>query len=103
MFSCRIDTTFRIAVNLTDLLKQLLSKVPSFDEMSHISTINQAREQLIGNVQLKIAIVPDYHQKSFQKLDKLTEPTILDMTTIRSSLRDKIMASCTWHMTVIQF
>ena len=86
IFSCRNDTAIRIDVNLTDPLQHLFSKIPSLNEMPHISTITQAREQMIEKVQLKLATVPDYHRKSFQKLDKLTEPIILDMTTIRPSL-----------------
>ena len=99
IFSCRNDTAIRIDVNLTDPLQHLFSKIPSLNEMPHISTITQAREQMIEKVQLKLATVPDYHRKSFQKLDKLTEPIILDMTTIRPSLRNRFTASSTWHIT----
>ena len=98
---CSNDTALRIDVILTDPLQHLFSKIPSLNEMPHISTITQAREQMIEKVQLKLATVPDYHPKSFQKLDKLKEPIILDMTTIRPSLRNRFTASSTWHITIL--
>ena len=98
IFSCRNDTATRIDVNLTDPLQHFFSKITSRNEMPHISTITQAREQMIEKVQLKLATVPDYHRKSFQKLDKLTEQIILYMTTIRPSLRNRFTASSTWHI-----
>ena len=65
MFSCRHDTAVRIDVNRTDLLENLFSKIPSLNEMPHISTLTKAIEQVIGKVQLELANVPDYHRKLF--------------------------------------
>ena len=69
--------------------------------MPHISTITEAREQMIEKIRFKLTTVPDYLRKTFQKLDELTEPNISDMTTIRSSVRDRFTASSTWRMTVL--
>ena len=100
MFSCRNDSAVRIDVNLTDPLQHLFSKIPSLNEMPHISTLTQAREQVIEKVQLKLANVPDYHRKSFDRLDKLTEPIIGNMKTIRPSLRNRFTDSSTWKITI---
>ena len=86
MFSCRNDTAVRIDVNLTDPLKHLFSKVPALNEMPHISTLTQAREQVIEKVQIELANVPEYHRKSFHRLNELTEPITGDIKTIRQSL-----------------
>ena len=94
MFSLCNDTAIRIDVNLTYPSQHLFSKFPSLIEMPHVSTITQAREQMIEKVQLKLAT-------SLKKLDELTESIILDMTTIRPSLRDRFTASSTWHMTIL--
>ena len=99
MFSCRNDTAVRIDVNLTDPL-QLLCKKSSLNEMPHISTLTQAREQVIEKVQLELASLPDYHRKSCDRLDELTEPIIGDMKTIRPSLRNRFTSSSTWKITI---
>ena len=72
MFSCRNDSAVRIDGNLTDPLQHLFSKILSLNKMPHISTLTQAREQVIEKVQLELANVPDYHRKSFDRLDELT-------------------------------
>ena len=104
IISCRNDTAIRIDVNLTDPLQHLFSKIPSLNrDATHFENfvITQTREQMIEKVQLKFATVTDYHRKSFQKLDKLTESIFLDMTTIRPSLRNRFTASSTWHITIL--
>ena len=100
MFSCRNDSAVRIDVNLTDPLQHLLSKIPSLNEMPHISTLTQGREQVIEKVQLELANVPDYHRKSFDRLDELTEPIIGNMKTIRPSWRNRFTDSSTWKITI---
>ena len=99
MFSCRNGTAVRIDVNLTDPL-HLFSKIPSLNEMPHISTLTQAREQVIEKVQLELANVPDYRRKSFDRLDELTEKIIGDTKTIRPSLRNRFTDSSTWKITI---
>ena len=101
MLSCRNDTAIRIDVNLTAPLQPLFSLIWSLNEMPQISTIVQAREQMIDKVQFRLATVPDYHGKSIQKPDKLTEQIIFDMTTIRSRVLDRCTTSSTWHMTIL--
>ena len=93
MFSCSNDTAVGIDVNLTDPLQPLFSKIPSLNEMPHISTLTQAREEVIEKVQLELANVPDYQRKSFDPLDELTETIIGDMKTIRPSLRNRFTDS----------
>ena len=97
MFSCRNDSAVRIDVNLTDPLQHLFSKIPSLNEMPHISTLTQAREQVIEKVQLELANVRDYHRKSFDRLDEITEPIIGNM---KKTLRNRFTDSSTWKITI---
>ena len=47
-----------------------------------------------------MANVPDYHRKSFDRLEKLTEPIYGNMKTIRPSLRKRFTKSSTWKITI---
>ena len=101
MFSCRNNPAVRIDVKLTDPLQHLFSKIPALNEMPHISTLTQAREQVIEKVQFELANVPEYHRKSFHRLNELTEPITVDMKTIRPSLRNRFTDSSTWKKTIV--
>ena len=61
MFSCRKDTAARIDANLTVPLQYLISKIPSLNKITNISTLTQAREQVFEIVHLDMASVQDYH------------------------------------------
>ena len=69
--------------------------------MPHISTLTQAREQVIEKVQIELAKVPEYHRKSFHRLNELTEPITGDIKTIRQSLRNRFTDSSTWKITIV--
>ena len=47
MESCRNDSVMRVDVNLTEPLRSLFSKIPSLNEMPHIATESQARQQIL--------------------------------------------------------
>ena len=72
MVSCRNDSVMRVDVNLAEPLRYLFSKIPSPNEMPHIATESQARQQIIEKVQLKMTKNSDYFRKSFDRLNVLT-------------------------------
>ena len=73
MFSCHNATITRLGISLTDPLKLLLTKLPAIDNLPHMATIAQARQQFIKGIQLKISEVPEYQRFSFDKLDELAK------------------------------
>ena len=100
MVSCRNDSVMRVDVNLLEPLGYLFSKIPYLNEMPHIATESQARQQIIEKVQLKMTKNSDYYRKSFDRLNELTTPIVEDLKIIRSSLSSKFTESSTWKMTI---
>ena len=94
IFSCHNETAVKI--ELGDPLKHLFNKLPDLSELPHISTMTEARQQIIEQVQLQMASIPEYHRKSINKLDEISLLKILGMKTIRPSLRNEFSSSRTW-------
>ena len=100
IFSCHNDTDVKIDIELADPLKHLFNKLPDLSELPHISTMTEARQQIIEQVQLQMASIPEYHRKSIHKLDEISMPILLDMKTIKPSLRNEFSSSRTWKMSI---
>ena len=100
MVSCRNDSVMRVDVNLTEPLRYLFSKIPSLNEMPHIATESQARQQIIEKFQLKMTTNSYYYRKSFDRLNELTTPIVEDLKIIRPSLSCRFTESSTWKMTI---
>ena len=100
IFSCHNDTDVKIGIELADPLKHLFNKLPDLSELPHISTMTEARQQIIEQVQLQMASIPEYHRKSIHKLDEISMPILLDMKTIKPSLRNEFSSSRTWKMSI---
>ena len=100
MVSCRNDSVMRVDVNLKEPLHYLFSKIPSLNEMPHIATESQARQQIIEKVQLKMTTNSDYYWKSFDRLNELTTPIVEDLKIIRPSLSSRFTESSTSKMTI---
>ena len=101
MFSCHNATITRLDISLTDPLKHLLAKIPAIDNLPHMATIAQARQQFIEGFQLKMSEVLEYQRLSFDKLDEVAEPILRDMQTVRTSLSNKFTQAHTWKMSII--
>ena len=80
-------------------MQYLSSKTKSLSKLSHIETVKQARQQMIGRIQLET--VPDYHRKKLDELEKPTKPMISDMITRRPNLRNRFTATTTWQLTIM--
>ena len=62
--------------------------------------MTEARQQIIEQVQLQMASIPEYHRKSIHKLDEILMPIRLDMKTIKPSLRNEFSSSRNWKMSI---
>ena len=62
--------------------------------------MTEARQQIIEQVQLQIASIPEYHRKSNNKLDEISLPILLEMKTIKPSLLKEFSSSRTWKMSI---
>ena len=62
MFSCHNATITRLDISWTDPLKPLLAKVQAIDNLPHMATIAQARQQFIEDIELKMSEVPEYQR-----------------------------------------
>ena len=100
IFSCHNETNVKFDIELDDPLKHLFDKLPDLSELPHISTMTKARQQIIEQVQLQIASIPEYHRKSINKLDEISLPIVLEMKTIKRSLLKEFSSSCTWKMSI---
>ena len=89
MFSCHNATITRLDISLTNPLKLFLTKIPAIDNLPHMATIAQARQQSIKGIQLKISEVPEYQRFSFDKLDELAKSILRDKRTVRTSRSNK--------------
>ena len=55
LFSRHNATITRLDINPTDQLKHLLTKISEIDNLPHMETIAQARQQFIEDIQLKMS------------------------------------------------
>ena len=101
MFSCQNTTLQKLDIKLTDPLKHLLSKVLAIDNLPHFATIAQARQQFIEEKQIQISEIPDHQRPSLNKLDEIAQPTLMNMQSIRPSLKNRFTQTDTWKMSVI--
>ena len=60
MFSGRNRSAIKINIKLADSLQHLFSKLPDLSELPHISSMSEARRQIIEQLQLKILTVPEF-------------------------------------------
>ena len=100
-FSCQNATITLLDITRTDPLKLLLAKIPAIDNLPHMVTIAQARQQFIEDIQLKMSEVPEYQRFSFDKLDEVAKPILRDMQTVRTSLSNELTQAHTWKMSII--
>ena len=100
MFSCHNTSLQKLDIKLTDPLKHL-SKVPAIDNLPHFATITQARQQFIEEIQIQMSEIPDHQRPSLNKLDEIAQPILMDMQSIRPSLKNRFTQSDTWKMSVI--
>ena len=89
MFSCKNGSAIKIDIKLVVPLQHLFSNLPDLAQLSHISSMSEARRQIIEQVQLKMLTVPEFHRKSLDKLDEISEPIILNMKNLRPSNQNK--------------
>ena len=101
MFSCQNTTLQKLDNKLTDPLKHLLSKVPAIDSLPHFATFAQARQQFIEEIQIQMSEIPDHQRPSLNKLDEIAQPILMNMQSIRPSLKNRFTQSDTWKMSVI--
>ena len=101
MFSCQNTTLQKLDIRLTDPLKHLLSKVPAIDNLPHFATIAQARQQFIEEIQIQMSEIPNHQRPSLNKLDEIAQPILMNMQSIRPSLKNRFTQSDTWEMSVI--
>ena len=101
MISCHNATITRLDISLTDPFKHLLAKIPAIDNLPHMATIAQARQQFIEDIQLKMSEVPEYQRFSSDKLDEVAEPILRDMQTVRTGLSNKFTQAHTWKISII--
>ena len=101
MFSCQNTTLQKLDIKLTDPLKHLLSKVPAIDNLPHFATIAQARQQFIEEIQIQTSEIPDHQRLSLNNLDEITQPILMNMQSIRPSIKNRFTQSGTWKMSVI--
>ena len=88
MFFCKNDSGIKTDIKLADPLQHLFSKLPDLAELPHISSMSEARRQIVEQLQLKMLMVPEFHRKSLDKLDEISEPIILKMKNLRPSIQD---------------
>ena len=100
MFSCKNDSAIKIDIKIADPLQHLFSKLPDLAELPHISSMSEARRQIVEQVQLKMLTVPEFHRKSLDKLDEISEPIILKMKNLRPGIQNKFREAGTWKMSV---
>ena len=62
-FSCKNDSAIKIDIKLADPLQHLFSKLPDLAKLPHISSMSEARRQIVEQVQLKMLTVPEFHRK----------------------------------------
>ena len=89
MFSCQNTTLQKLDIKLTDPLKHLLSKVSAIDNLPHFATIAQARQQFIEEIQIQMSEIPDHQRPSLNKLDEIAQPILMNMQSIRPSLKNR--------------
>ena len=89
----RFGNASRCKLNRTPSLS--IFKIPSLNEMSHIATESQARQQSIEKVQLKMTTNSDYYRKSFDRLNELKTPIVEDLKIIRPNLSSRFTESST--------
>ena len=100
IFSCHNETDVKIHIELADPLKHPFDKLPDLSELPHISTLTEERQQIIEQVQLQMASIPDYQRKSINKHDEISLPILLEVKTIKPSLRNEFSSSRTWKMSI---
>ena len=61
-----------IDIKSADTMNNLFDKVT---ELLHISTMTDARQQIMEQVQSQMASFPEYHRKSTDNLDEISDYT----------------------------
>ena len=89
MFSCHNAKITRLDISLTIPTKLLLKKIPAIDNLPHMATIAQARQQFNKGI------------LSFDKLDELAKSILRDKQTVRTSRSNKFTQDHTWKMSII--
>ena len=89
MFLCHNATITRLDISLTIPPKLLLTKKPAIDNLPHMATIAQARQQFTKGI------------LSFDKIDELAKSILRDKQTVRTSRSNKFTKDHTWKMSII--
>ena len=65
---------FVATVALTPSLEQVFKHVPQSSNVFHAYSLGEARESIIGSVQMELAELPDVHRMTNTAIDELTKP-----------------------------
>ena len=101
MFSCHNASITRLDITLTNPLKDLITQLPAIDNLPHMATIAQARQQFIEDILLKMSEKPEFERFQFDNFIEVADPIIRDMQTIRTRLSNNFTQSHTWKMSII--
>ena len=101
MFSRQNTTLQKLDIKLTDPLNHPLSKVPVIDNLPNFATIAQARQQFNEEIQIQMSEISDHQKRSLSKLDEIAQPILMNMQSIRPSLKNRFTQSATWKLSVI--
>ena len=65
---------FVATVALTPSLEQVFKHVPQSSNVFHAYSLGEARQSIIGSVQMELAELPDVHRMTNTAIDELTKP-----------------------------
>ena len=66
--------SFVATVALTPSLEQVFKHVPQTSNMFNVYSLGEARQSIIGSVQMELAELPDVHRMSATAIEELTKP-----------------------------
>lgn len=89
----------RLDIKLSDPLQHLFSLLPPLDELPNHPSLDIAREQLVGEVQLKLARVT--LDGSPDQLNKVAEPILKRYKALRPHLETKFKSLMDWKASLI--
>ena len=98
-FFFKNESAKNIDIKLADPLQPLSSKLPILEELPHISSISEALRQIIEQKQTKMITVLEFQRKFFIILET-SEPIILNMKILRSTIQNRFREIGTCKMSV---
>lgn len=98
--SCNNIPEVKIDIQLAKPLADLFSLLPTIEDMPHMPNLEFAQQQLVNDIQSKVAITPRREFLAKDQLLEIAKPIIIDFKTVKPEIGRKLNEIVSWKLTV---